>query len=351
MTRLLAAIGRIGVYFIPFLFGVLIVLLWFRSAFLTPVDPGNTNPILFEVVKGANIKSISKELEQKGILKHWYSVYYLSKSKVNDSGDLKILAGEYELSAGLRPAQILEILLGGKVVAHDVSFPEGTPLKDLPMILAKSGLVSEQEATAALQDRSLLADLGVPTVSLEGFLFPETYSFSRPVTAQDMIKRMVTEWKNQLDVKLPGWKERASELGLSTIQMMTLASIIEKETGDKSERALISSVFHNRMRIGMKLQSDPTVIYGIKNFNGNLTKEDLKTPTPYNTYIIDGLPPTPICNPGLESIRAAIYPQETDYIYFVGKGDGTHIFSAFYKDHLVAVNRYQKGLGAAPAQR
>ena len=344
MTRILAAIGRIGVYFIPFLIGVLIVLLWFRASFLTPVTPGDTTPVLYEVVKGANIKSISKELEQKGILKHWYSVYYLSKSKMKDSGELKILAGEYELSAGLRPAQILEVLVSGKVVTHEVTFPEGTTLQELPLILAKSGLVSAQEVKAALTDRNLLADLGVPAVTLEGFVFPETYSFSRPVTAQDMVKRMVAEWKSQLDSKIPGWRERASELGFSTIQMMTLASIIEKETGDKNERAIISSVFHNRMRIGMPLQSDPTVIYGKKDFTGNLTKEDLKTPTPYNTYINTGLPPTPICNPGIESIKAALFPQDTDFLYFVARGNGTHQFSAMYKDHVAAVNQFQKGL-------
>ena len=159
-----------------------------------------------------------------------------------------------------------------------------------------------------------------------------------------MVKRMVAEWKTQLDSKIPGWRERASELGFSTIQMMTLASIIEKETGDKNERAIISSVFHNRMRIGMPLQSDPTVIYGKKDFTGNLTKEDLKTPTPYNTYINTGLPPTPICNPGIESIKAALFPQDTDFLYFVARGNGTHQFSAMYKDHVAAVNQFQTGL-------
>lgn len=350
MTRILAAIGRIGVYFIPFVFGLLIVLLWFRSAFLAPVSPGNMSPVLFEVVKGANIKSISKELETRGLVRHWYSVYYLSKFRSKDA-ELKILAGEYEITSGFRPVQILDALVGGKIVKHDVTITEGTTVADLPVLLSKSGLVSAEEVKRTLADRNLIADLGLPAVTLEGFVFPETYSFSRPVTAAEMIKRMVAEWKKRLDEKLPGWKERSAELGLSITQVMTLASIIEKETGNPAERPVISSVFHNRLRIVMPLQSDPTVIYGIKNFNGNITKEDLKTPGPYNTYLNTGLPPTPICSPGLESIRAALYPQDTDYLYFVAKGDGSHQFSAMYKDHVAAVNQYQRNQPAAAAPK
>lgn len=351
MTRFLAAIGKIGVYFIPFLVGLLVVLLWFRGAFLTPVNPQNTTPVLYEVVKGANIGTISHELESKGLVKHWYSLYYLSKFRSKTDDQLKILAGEYELNAALRPAQILDILIGGKIVKHDVTIPEGLALADLPNAIAKSGLVTAEEVKAALANRTLLADLGVPATTLEGFVFPETYSFSRPVTADEIIKRMVSEWKTRMDSDISGWKQRASELGLSTVQLMTLASIIEKETGDKTERPVISSVFHNRMRIGMPLQSDPTVIYGIKNFNGNLTKEDLKTQSPYNTYLNTGLPPSPICNPGIESIRAALYPQDTDFLYFVARGNGTHQFSAMYKEHVAAVNQFQKGGGSSASSK
>lgn len=347
MTRFLTALGRIGVYFIPFLIGLLVVLLWFRSNFISPVAPGDTTPVLFEVLKGGNIKSISKELESRSLIKHWYSVFYLSKFRSKDDDSLKILAGEYELSPGMRPVQILDILLSGKIVKHDVTVTPGTRIIDLPMLLSKSGLVTADEVKLALADRNLIADLGIPAVTLEGFVFPETYSFSRPVTAGEMIRRMVAQWKTEIDDKLAGWRKRAAEINLSVVQVMTLASIIEKETGVASERPTISSVFHNRMRIGMPLQSDPTVIYGIRDFNGNLTKEDLKTPSDFNTYLNTGLPPTPICSPGLESIRAALYPEDTDYLYFVARGDGSHQFSAMYKDHLAAVNQYQKGQGAA----
>ena len=184
--------------------------------------------------------------------------------------------------------------------------------------------------------------LSIPSLTPEGFIFPETYSFSRPVTAHEIVERIVEEGRKRLDERLKGWKERGQQLGFNPYQVLVLASIIEKETGKPEERGVISSVFHNRLRIAMPLQSDPTVIYGIQNFDGNLTKEHLKTPGPYNTYLNTGLPPTPICNPGLDAIKAAVYPEDTDYLYFVGKGDGSHQFSATYKEHQRAVDNFQR---------
>jgi UPF0755 protein len=141
----------------------------------------------------------------------------------------------------------------------------------------------------------------------------------------------------------PEWEKRAKELGLSIHEIITLASIIEKETASQDERRVISSVFHNRLKKGLRLETDPTVIYGIKNFNGNITRKNLSETTPYNTYIITGLPPGPIASPSYESIKAALYPAETDYLFFVSKNDGTHIFSADFKEHNRAVRKYQQG--------
>jgi UPF0755 protein len=184
-----------------------------------------------------------------------------------------------------------------------------------------------------------LKELGIAGTSLEGYLFPDTYQFPRNTSA----KKIVVAMNDQLQKRwLPEWDDRLKQLSMTKHQALTLASIIEKESGGVAEQPVISSVFHNRLKKGMKLQADPTVIYGIPNFNGNITKEDLQTPTPYNTYVITGLPPGPIANPGVSAIKAALYPVTTNYLYFVANGQGGHIFSETLDDHNELVNAYQK---------
>jgi UPF0755 protein len=183
--------------------------------------------------------------------------------------------------------------------------------------------------------------LGYPIKSktLEGFLFPETYKFSKASTEKTILKKMVDTFFQKLPVN---YEQLAKKVGLTFYEAIILASIIEKETSVPAERTLIASVFHNRLKQRMRLQTDPTVIYGIKNFDGNLTRKQLRTRTPYNTYINYGLPPTPIANPGLESLMAAVKPANSNYIYFVAKGDGTHAFSVNYQQHKRAVAKFQR---------
>ena len=348
LRTLLTALGRVGGYLIAFIIGVFLVHSWFKSNFLAPVVPGSTEQVYFEVGKGSNLKTISEELENRSLLKNWYSLYYLSKLKGN-SDQLKILAGEYQLSPGFPPLKIFDILTSGKIVQHPIMIPEGVNVRLIAELMAKTGLVTLEAANRAMTDQALMRQLEVPALTPEGFLFPETYHFSKPITAEQIIARIVQEGNKRMDDGIRNWRDRAKELGFTPYQAMVLASIIEKETGKPEERGLIASVFHNRLRIGMPLQSDPTVIYGIPNFNGNLTKEDLKTPGPYNSYLNTGLPPTPICSPGLDSLKAALYPDDTDYLYFVSKGDGSHHFSATYKEHTQAVNNYQRAV--PPSQK
>ena len=177
------------------------------------------------------------------------------------------------------------------------------------------------------------------TDTLEGYLFPETYHFYRGMDPEEVIRSMVNQFKK---VSGPELTRETSRMGISESQAVILASIIEKETSVPEEKPLISAVFHNRLTRGMPLQSDPTVIYGIKNFNGNLTKEDLQRPTPYNTYVRTGLPPSPICNPGKDSLVAALHPAPVPYLYFVSKNDGSHHFSFEIENHNRAVWNYQK---------
>jgi UPF0755 protein len=179
----------------------------------------------------------------------------------------------------------------------------------------------------------------VPAASFEGYLFPETYSFARDTSAARMIAAMAERFH---EVFTPAWREQARTLGLSLHAVVTLASIVEKETGVSAERPLISSVFHNRLKRGMRLETDPTVIYGLGDaFDGNLTRRQLETATAYNTYLIDGLPPGPIASPGRGALEAVLFPAETRYLYFVARGDQTHHFSATLVEHQAAVRRYQ----------
>jgi UPF0755 protein len=348
LRNFLSALGRVGGYLIAFIIGVFFVSHAIKSNFLSAAQPGSTAQVYFEVGKGSNLRTISEQLEKQGVVKHWYSLYYLSKFK-GDSAALKILAGEYELSPGYTPQKIFEVLTSGKIVQHPLTIPEGVNVHDVAQLMAKTGLVSLEDAQRALSDRNLMLQLDIPALTPEGYLYPETYNFSRPINAEQIVSRVVQEGMKKMDDGIRGWQDRAKEIGFTPYQMLTLASIIEKETSKSEERGLIASVFHNRLRIGMPLQSDPTVIYGIPDFNGNLTKEDLKTPGPYNTYLNTGLPPTPICNPSLDSLKAALYPEETDYLYFVGKGDGSHHFSATYKEHQQAVKNFQQGGARAAA--
>jgi len=236
--------------------------------------------------------------------------------------------------------EILEQLAGGHVVTHEVSLPEGFTAVQIADRLAAAELVDRDAFLARVRDPATAVALGVEGDSLEGYLFPETYRFARGLAPQDVARAMVEQFHRV-------WRDlepRARERGLSMREVVTLASIIEKETGVAGERPLIASVFLNRMRQGMRLETDPTVIYGIADFDGNLRRRDLENAAnPYNTYRIAGLPPGPIASPGAAALRAVVEPAQTSFLYFVSRNDGSHTFSTTYAEHLAAVNRYQRG--------
>ncbi len=334
-------LGGVSIYVIAFVFGGLLTYFWFSATFLSPAEEGSQQVVPFNVEKGWNIKTISKALEEKELINDWWSVYLLSRlqqDKIAKNGVINIFPGEYRITKGMTPNEVLQALVKGELIYYEILIPEGTRIKDMPDMMARSGLVTPEEALTALQDKTLIAEQNIPASSLEGYVFPDTYKFTRSEDATSMVRKMLEEGTKKRTKEM---YEKAVSLGLTFHQILTLASIIEKETGDPAERPIISSVFHNRLRIGMPLQTDPTVIYGIENFDGNLTKQQLTEPGPYNTYLNTGLPPTPICSPGLDAINAALNPEETEYLYFVSRGDGTHQFSASYKEHREAVKRYQ----------
>jgi UPF0755 protein len=289
------------------------------------------------VAPGEGFSATSRRLAEAGIIEK--PRHFTIFARINGY-DKQIKAGEYELSAGLSPARILERLISGKVVLHRLTIPEGYTYRQIAGLVASAGFASEAAFIGAAEDVALTGELGVAGATFEGYLFPDTYSFPRGTTAREMIIAMANRFKS---VFTPEWQGRAAELKMSLHEVTTLASIIEKETGAFAERPLISSVLHNRLKKGMRLETDPTVIYGIPDFNGNLTREHLHAETPYNTYRINGLPPGPIANPGKEALHAALYPAETDYLFFVSKNDGTHQFSTHMAAHNEAVRKYQLG--------
>ncbi len=253
--------------------------------------------------------------------------------------DRKIRPGEYELDAGMSPQDILTKLLAGRVVLHPVTIPEGYSLTQIAEVLAAQQVTDTKEFTKLVRDRAFISTLGIEADSLEGYLFPETYSFAKGTKAREVIRAMVDGLHRVWGAEL---QEQAARMKMSLHQVLTLASVIEKETGAKDERELIAAVFHNRLRKKIPLQSDPTVIYGLPAFDGNIHKRDLSVMSPYNTYRVQGLPPGPIASPGAHSLRAALFPAQASYLYFVSRNDGTHQFSSTLAEHNQAVEKYQK---------
>lgn len=305
--------------------------------FLMPMGPPEAPVRLFEIAPGKSTREICTDLQSQGIVRFGWGVCTLARLKGADTG---ISAGEYELSPSMTPKRVAEKLINREVFERKVTIPEGTAVAGIGPLLEQAGIITKEEFDKEVSNPELLRRLGLDGKSLEGYLFPDTYKFSRPTTAYSVIMRMFDEAEKRWS---PSYSDELERIGMSRHELLTLASIIEKETGVVAEQAQISAVFHNRLKVGMKLQADPTVIYGIPNFNGNLTKEDLQAASPYNTYVNFGLPPGPITNPGESAIKAAIFPADVPYLYFCATGSGSHVFSKTLDEHNQAVNRYQRG--------
>jgi len=302
-----------------------------------PAEANNPVKVVINVRQGQSLKSIADLLYQKKIIKNSLKLVIIARVK---DFDKRLKAGEYLLSAAMTPRQILAVMVKGEVNLHKLTVPEGYNIDQIAEVVTQAGFGSQEEFRKAASDAALAHKLSLKANTLEGYLFPDTYFFPKDVTVEKIISTMVQRFWS---IFKPEWKDRAENLGFSVHQVVTLASIIEKETGAAFERPLIASVFHNRLRKKMRLESDPTVIYGIKDFDGNLTRKHLRTQTPYNTYKIRGLPIGPIANPGRASMEATLFPEKTAYLYFVSKKDTTHHFSTNLKEHNRAVRKYQLG--------
>ncbi len=303
-----------------------------------PAVPPQENPPSKIVVipDGSTFQQVAALLEREHLIKSRVAFVLLGRSQ---SADRRIHAGEYELNAGMVPADILSKMLSGQVLLRPITIPEGLTMAQIADLLAQHGVTDRTEFLRLGHDRTFIGSLGLTTESLEGYLYPDTYKFPRSVKARDVVTAMVDHFRQVFG---PDMRARAQELNMTEHEVVTLASIIEKETGTNGERPEISAVFHNRLKKHIPLQSDPTVIYGLTSFDGNIRKKDLSSPSLYNTYKFTGLPPGPIANPGIEAIKATLYPSASRALYFVSRNDGTHHFSTTLAEHNQAVEKYQK---------
>jgi len=319
---------------------------WLLSPAAPPSDFARPlQPTIIEVPEGTTLRQLAVRLEHEQLIRSQMAFVLLGKLMV---ADRHIKAGEYAVHAGMRPSEMLIEFLNGHVVLYPVTIPEGYTIVELAQAFAQRGVTDSEALIRLAHDRDFIQSLAIDAVSLEGYLFPDTYKFARRTKSKEILKEMVEGLRHVLT---PEMRQRAQEIHMTLHQVLTLASVIEKETGSAQERELISAVFHNRLRLGIPLQSDPTVIYGLDYFDGNIRKKDLGSKSPYNTYRVRGLPPGPIANPGLGAIRAALYPAPTKHLYFVSRNDGTHQFSSTLAEHNRAVDKYQRHRASKAVRR
>ncbi len=305
----------------------------YKAFLTTPLTISEST--IYVVEQGASLASVARDLEQAGLIANaqhlqWYGRYTGQASKIR--------TGEYRLTPDLVPDTLLALLVSGRSIDYSLTLLEGWNIRQIRAAVAAHDAL--EHTLRGVDDAELMTRLGREGEHPEGRFFPDTYRFPRGMTDLDFLRRALNTMDRELEA---AWAERAEGLPLKTpYEALILASIVEKETGQPDERETISGVFTRRLQKGMKLQTDPTVIYGMgERFDGNIRRKDLREDTPYNTYVHFGLPPTPIAMPGREALRAAVNPAPGKALYFVSKGDGSHAFSATLKEHNAAVAKYQ----------
>ena len=289
-----------------------------------------------QVTDGMSFKAIAGKLQREGIIR--YRGYFEIIGRLQGI-TRSIRVGYYGLGSHMSMWKVLEALRKGRVIEYEVVIPEGYNLFQIGWTLSQTPLIDNPNQFIDLvQSRPFIRSLGIEADSLEGYLFPDTYYLPKGIAVEDIVRRMLTRYRGMFS---SNYLKRAEELGFTEHQIITLASIVEKEAKMESERKLVAAVYHNRLKKGMKLQADPTAVYGKRAWVKKVTADDLKRRTPYNTYLYKGLPPGPIANPGQGAILATLYPENVDYLFFVAQGDGSHFFSTDFSDHERAIDRYK----------
>ena len=315
---------------------------WLHLELTIPYYNAPSNEIFVEIPRGLDTERIAKLLVESGILRHRLPfIAYLRFT--NNAGRIK--AGEYRFSDLASPKQVARRLIRGDVYYRSFTIPEGLTARETIELLARNGFGVIEEMESLLLKTDWISDMNPDAENLEGYLFPETYHFGRKADSAQIINTLVEQFRKR-------YREIAAEFplraGWNTSRIVILASMIEKEVQKAEERPIVSSVFYNRLERKMPLACDATIIYALKlsgTYNGNIRKADLSMESPYNSYRNRGLPPGPIANPGADSLRAALNPAETEYLYYVSRNDGTHVFSKTYSEHQQAVDTYQRFRG------
>jgi UPF0755 protein len=311
--------------------------LWVRQRLTTPFAAAAGEQFV-EIPQGESTAGIGRRLVEAGVVRDPLT-FRLAVRAFARGRSLK--AGEYRFEGSLTPAEVIERLARGDVYLIPLTFPEGLTAAEMAVLFAQSGLGSADAFVEAARDPSPITHLDPKADTLEGYLFPDTYSLPRTIAAKALVARMVKRFTTVFDEDL---RRKASATGLTVRQVMAIAALVEKETARADERPLVAAVYRNRLRIGMPMQADPTVIYALKRagrWNGNIRKGDLMFDSPYNTYRYPGLPPGPIASPGRAAIEATISPAKVDYLYFVSRNDGSHAFASTLTEHNRNVQKWQ----------
>lgn len=335
MRFLVKALWKAGIVSIAIFFLLLGALYHFKRYIHSPISP-LPQPMIFPLPKGASFKTTLARLEQMGLITNPFYFELLARS-AGKQGSLK--AGEYALETGMTPAQLLEMITEGRSLQFTLTVPEGFTMKDIARRLEELGAGTSREFFDTARNPATLRRYEVEADSFEGYLFPDTYHFAKGSELKVVLGMMADHFMKK--VRTEEILRQVESSGFTLHEILTLASLIEKETALAEEKELISAVFHNRLKKKMLLQCDPTVIYAMRDFDGNIRKKDLQIDSPYNTYRYRGLPPGPIANPGLGSILAALHPTQSDALYFVSKKDGGHHFSSSLEEHNRAVRKFQ----------
>lgn len=339
-------LGRLGLFFVPVIGALLVGIYWYKAAFVWPLDKGSKGEVIFSIEKDWNSDKIFAELEKRKIVRSAWALSQKAKSRKN----FQISLGEYSLSPNMTPDQVLDRISSKTFVEYTVQIAPGSDMAQIAKAIAATNLITEKEALEAMHNQGLMVRSGVPSFIAEGYMIEGPYYFSRPITPERIISVIIEQTRGNLDLNHEGWQTRARQLGLQPHEFLTLASLVEKETSDSDERRNVSSVFHNRLKLEMPLESRAALRYGKKDPNSPITSEDINSSGPYNTFGKNKrLPTTPICTPSHNAIDATLQPAVTDYLYFLKTASGKLEFAPTLRQYkqLLAEN----GQGEAPPQK
>jgi len=311
---------------------------WLYVGVNTPFKGYDATEQFVDIPQGSGSVAIAKRLADAGVIRDVFS--FRAALWLTGEGR-RLQAGEYRFDRPVSAREVANKIARGEIYVRPITFPEGLTMKQMAALYESKDFGSAHDFLTAAKNVTLIRAVDPDAKDLEGYLFPDTYNLKRKEGAEQLVPKMVTAFMKAMTPEL---LERADERGMTVRQLVTLASIVEKETGNKQERPLVAAVYSNRLRIGMALQCDPTVIYALERagrYNGNLTHENMQYDSPYNTYRYPGLPPGPIASPGRASIEAAANPASVDYLYFVSRNDGTHAFATTLEEHNRNVHKYQ----------